>query len=262
MLGGVLSQVCVKKPTIILSCLGVLCATVWLMSSTAPPEPRYQGRKLTEWLGDMEFSDAGGYLSASATKAIRAMGTNALPYLLWMVESEKDSPSKNRANRLLEKQSVIKFRFTSYSYSCGPGASGFAPLGETAAPAVPRLMKLLENPRTSLQARFALMCIGSPAFPSLAEALTNKSAHVRAVAAEALSCMPWDLDYSRIVVSRLMKNLDDAEEQVRYWALVAIPFGAAQAIPKIKELQSDPSFKVRRQATSRLQDLGVVQRPQ
>lgn len=247
----------VKKLIIILFGLIVVSTAGWLVSPTAPPEPRYQGRRLTEWLADTEFSDAGGYLSASATKAIRAMGTNALPYLLWMVESEKDSPPKNRANRLLEKQSVIKFRFTSYSYGCGPGADGFGPLGETAAPAVPRLMKLLENPRTSLQARFALMRIGFPAVLSLAEALTSKSAHVKAVAAEVLSYMPRDQDYMRLVVPRLVNNLNDGDDKVRYWTLAALPFEATP-IPRLKELQSDPSPEIRKQATSRLEDMGEL----
>ena len=230
------------------------------MSPTAPPEPRYEGRTLTEWLGEMELTDGGGYLSASAKKAIRSMGTNALPYLLWMIETEKDSPAKNLANRLLEKQSVIRFRFTSYSDGWGPGAFGFDSLGETAAPAVPQLMKLLENPHTSLQARFALTCVGFPSVPPLAAALTNKSAYVRAVAAEALWQMQWGQDYSRIVVSRLIENLDDADEKVRYWALVALPFEATQATPRVQELQNDPNPEVRRQATFKLEDMGLLPR--
>ena len=57
-----------------------------------PREPVYQGKRLSEWLAD--FNRAGrGQIDQAAERAIRQIGTNALPFLLTDL-STLDSPYK------------------------------------------------------------------------------------------------------------------------------------------------------------------------
>ncbi|HEY9072979.1 MAG TPA: hypothetical protein VIN67_02500, partial [Desulfobaccales bacterium] len=67
--------------------LGWTCGFMTLcagLGSAAEQEPSYNGRLLSEWLGDMRLGQL--YSGPSPTQtAVQAMGTNAIPTLLkWM----------------------------------------------------------------------------------------------------------------------------------------------------------------------------------
>src|ERR1035438_2001665 len=65
----------------------VLCA--WA-ASAADQEPSYNGRLLSQWLGDLLLGQVG---STATEGAVRAMGTNAIPPLLKWIAYER-SPSQ------------------------------------------------------------------------------------------------------------------------------------------------------------------------
>src|SRR3954470_19647216 len=66
--------------------IGILAAGLW--PEAEKPEPVYEGRKLSEWLGDLAprmRNTATPYIEDRAEAALRAIGTNAWPfYLEWM----------------------------------------------------------------------------------------------------------------------------------------------------------------------------------
>ena len=71
-------------------------------------EPGYQGKRLSQWLD--EYNRAGSAVEAKlASEAIRAMGTNSLPFLLAHIK-HTNSPIQERIFGLFRKQSLIKVR--------------------------------------------------------------------------------------------------------------------------------------------------------
>src|SRR3954467_12102160 len=63
---------------VILIAVGVLIG-VMVVVFRSPPEPEYGGKKLSEWVNSFYMP------RPEATKAVRSMGTKAVPYLLnWM----------------------------------------------------------------------------------------------------------------------------------------------------------------------------------
>ena len=252
-------------------------------------EPAWQGKKLSQWLTNCNSDDPRD-LSESARQAIRAMGTNALPPLLRMV-ARKDSSALLRLRVWAGKGSIIRqLTPPSHYISRISAAAGIEALGREAAPAAPELIKLLNADQTFYPAALALGAIGPPAIPSLARALTNRSALTRIGALQALDFMHGaedaipdllrSLDDSDPVVRegaaltlgdmrkqpdrvvpKLMERLADTNTSVRADAAIAIGLFEAQgrmAVPKLLALQNDSSAEVRQQATAALEKVGAV----
>jgi hypothetical protein len=107
-----------------------------------------------------------------AVRAMRAIGTNAVPWLLG--ELKKPPQGWWQLNQILGKQAFIKYRFPvpADANKHQPRARcGFWALGEMAAPAVPTLVGLLD--RQPEFAPSALAGIGAPALPAIQHLLTN-----------------------------------------------------------------------------------------
>jgi hypothetical protein len=171
-------------------------------------EPVYQGRRLTQWLES--FDTSSGTSRALANKAVREIGTNALPVLVKMLSGEKTW--KQKAISTLDKQPLIKIPKSGLDSTLPRALSAFQALGETAKPAVPLLSELLKREDTAYQGAFALAAIGPDGVSCLVEALTNESTQVRVCAAWALGSISFT---SPPVVIALVKSLDDPHFNVR-----------------------------------------------
>jgi hypothetical protein len=127
-----------------------------------PSEPSYQGRRLSEWLVDVDYGLPADK-RAKAYEAIRKMGTKTLPFLI------SDLTPGKKANNA--------------SYSQATWA--FDALGSIGKPAIPQLTKLLEgNPG---YVPIALANIGPDALPVVLNSLTNESFWVRDTTAAGLA---------------------------------------------------------------------------
>jgi hypothetical protein len=77
--------------------LAVVIVGVCLLSSRHPretrKEPSYQGRKLTDWLGDIHP----GSTELPAARAVMAIGTNGVPTMLELIRA-KDQDSRDRGS--------------------------------------------------------------------------------------------------------------------------------------------------------------------
>ena len=134
--------------------------TVVITNSFFPSEPSYQGKRLSEWLVDIDYGQPQEKRN-KAGEAIRKMGVKTLPFLLADLADEK--PKDNR-------------------YSQATWA--FDALGPIGKPAIPKLTKLLEQNPGYVPG--ALAGIGRDALPELLSALTNGSFFVRDNAAAYL----------------------------------------------------------------------------
>jgi hypothetical protein len=148
-----------------------------LFMASAPKEPAYDGKKLSAWLDELvalNNSNRGGALN-TPTKAVVAIGTNALPWLLKELRADGNRLHW-RCNQLLNKQSVIKYRFPDVNSRLRRAAFGFQVLGGLAEPAIPDLLKLVEVSPGYVPG--ALVGIGPLAMPALSQCLTNTRSYV------------------------------------------------------------------------------------
>jgi hypothetical protein len=283
-----------KKRTVILLCVAALCGAIWFILGgyVSPGEPVWQGKKLSQWLIECKSDDPHD-LTESAQKAIRAMGTNALPYLLTMV-GNTDSSAKLHLRAWAGKGSIFRpiiRQWTPTHYVSRISASaGFEALGKEAAPAASELIKLLNDEQTSYPAALALSAIGQPAVPLLVQTLTNRSAWTRMGVVQALNFMhgaeeaipdllrclddpePGVREEAAIalgdmrkqpdrVVPKLMERLADTNSSVRADAAIGLGLFESQArmaVPKLMELQNDSNAEVRQQATIALKKTSAM----
>jgi hypothetical protein len=139
-----------KRSNILLAILfvAVLGGIAWRMLRDR--EPVYQGKSLTSWLEQFQADDPpqseAEHLRAQteAREAIRHCGTNALPTLLRMTRA-RDSALEIKVLALAGKQSLISFhpRLAHEYHRMSWG--GFEVLGSEARPAVPALIRLLND---------------------------------------------------------------------------------------------------------------------
>ncbi len=148
-------------------------------------EPSYQGKSLSAWFEDHDHS------RNEAAQAVLHIGTNGIPILLeWLLKNESMMPPTVERwmvkvfGRSLSKapSGVFKNKYNQWALS------GFRILGTNAAPVVPVLTALLDDPRiddrTAAKVELALVCIGTPALSTFMAAFTNQNPriHERSVA--------------------------------------------------------------------------------
>lgn len=220
-----------------------------LLYKPSPPEPVYQGRRLSEWLAHKQD---GTHVHVGTEEAIRQIGTNAIPTLLQMLRAH-DSPLKLKLMDLAQKQHVIPIHWTSAEDHNIAATYAFQILRATASNAVPALIEIYEK-RISGQSAwcvvYSLYDIGpaaqSATIPVLAKTLTdsNAPAYVRNTAAVGLSIM---YSQPQVAIPALIHGLSDPEPYVRASAAEALmSYGndAKAAVPALLKLWKDTNTNV------------------
>ena len=235
---------------LLLAALGVLA---WQMIRPGNPEPIYQGKPLSFWLeaydpGNHNLAHPNGPAPptyAQADAAIRHMGTSAIPILLQMLQ--RDSKFRNAIVQFLQKQHVVKIRYTP-DYPNLKALNGFRALGPAASNAVPRLIALFDRdpspfPQTAVPTIFGeIGPAAGQAIPTLLRAASHTNEIVRNNAIFALSQIHSEPTQ---VVPVLIKCLNDPVLEVRSQAARALgAYGkdAESAVPALIELwRKEPS---------------------
>ena len=133
------------RRSIILLVFALLLAVGIVIYLRTPAEPRYEGRTLSSWLERGTCDNL--YLVMLAGEehsqdfeetctAVRAMGTNALPFLIkWSLE--RDSEAKENAVDWINQHLPNRYYVWSAGKRCYAAELGFAMLAEQAKPAWP-----------------------------------------------------------------------------------------------------------------------------
>lgn len=163
-----------QRRLIIGSGLVLAAVALILLANTGPTEPAHGGKKLSAWLDQLSAMTFPGECDPNTrpAQAVRAIGTDAIPWLLQELNAGQGGALKWRLNRLLGRQTFIKFRFPDSHTRLRRAVMGFAALGPIAEPAIPSLLKLIEEGQTGY-APTALAYVGPPAIPALHQCLTN-----------------------------------------------------------------------------------------
>jgi len=187
---------------------GVLACAVALILFNAS-EPVHKGKTWSQWLEEADYGKPDATRTEAAT-AIRQIGTNMLPRLLSDLRPS-GSRLKWQVMRLLQRQSVVKLKFTTPDERCRRAYWGIHALGPAAKPIAPELIRIFDaNPGYALG---AYASIGPESIPVLTQALTHTNQWVRWNAASALwNFTPAD---TRDAVPLLMAGLGDTNADVR-----------------------------------------------
>lgn len=271
-----------RRRIVLILFLGVtmLALVAWLLFRST--EPEYQGKTLSRWLWELEISPDTVSLSwRESVLAIRAMGPEAVPTLLTMLQAE-DSAWKIKTVNWAQETLGLDFEDSLAEVKRRRAVAGFRVLGHAAEPAIPQLAALVSdadfatassalsalaeiggtntippllaaltnvNPQVSVPAAAMLGSLrsgGRAAVPVLVKALTDGDSGVRASAARALGEIALDPDRS---VPALTQALSDTNGMVRFSAAIALgAFGtqAESALPVIRSLSPEGDEFARR----------------
>ena len=90
----------------------IVIAVVLFPSSLPTRMPIYQGRTIDQWYSDFAAAESPPEVRARAAEVLREMGTNETPSLIKRLRDVNDSRFKLKLMALLNRQSWIKFSFT------------------------------------------------------------------------------------------------------------------------------------------------------
>lgn len=151
--------------------------------SLQPREPVHAGKPLSYWLAQIESDPKH---ADDAVQATQAVGTNAIPWLL--AELEAGSLWRYRVNQFLDRQELIKFRFSDPNERRNRARLGFFALGANGRTAIPSLIERIQSKPLPTAELYALAFTGNDAIPFLITNLTNEARiYVPAIAALAVA---------------------------------------------------------------------------
>jgi HEAT repeat protein len=227
-----------RKRRIFLLLIGVaavVLVVVLVASLTREQEPKYKGKKLSEWIMDQQefvpspegpLIKSGLGITEDARDAVRQIGTNAIPYLLKWVQYEQ-SPTRARVYRVLNPILYrVKPAWQLHDYAdhnrADGAASAFVFLGEKAATAVPTLAALMKDRRAPQAADRASRAIRHLSFSVLAADLvlmTNSDPRIRLDSVQRVGSLEGDFHPA---VHTLVQCLHDPDVEVAKAAAVVL----------------------------------------
>lgn len=231
-------------------------------------EPMHKGKPLTAWVDQWQSNRwtrhptfQNDHACAEAQQAILSMQPDAIPYLLYLMQSEKPT-WKEKLRRKLPHEWQVRLRLFD-NRDRMTGATGLVALGTNAAPAIPALMQMLRaNPGSgplnshlgalSSWTLMQLAPVSEPAVPLLMENLTNSTVAASVFAAHALGNLRMRPE---TVVPALIAFLQSPQSQsdgsarrAGIEALHLYGIHATSAAPSVRPFLHDRDPDVRRSA--------------
>jgi HEAT repeat protein len=225
-----------KRWWIVLAALGGVGVLGGIVLVTWGPEVRsYHGKSIKAWALQLGASPRS---RAEATEAFKALGTNAVPGLVRLLQT-RDSlwrqatwrlaprlPAKARQAIIQNMRAAVMIRTAA--------ARSLRVIGPEAQAAVPALARALREDEAQLrwEAAGALGAIGGPARAELVAALTNKDPNVRRAAAYGLG---ESIPPEPATVEALLRALGDQEVSVRAMAASSVSALGTNALAWVME---------------------------
>lgn len=238
--------------------LAVLVAVVTLLSPDS--EPRFEGRSLCQWV-----RASGRGERAASERAFRAIGTNAVPTLLYWIRYEP-SPLGRTVHTLAERlPGPLRPNPTkSRGYRATDAVIGFSLLGPEGRIAVPELVHLTMTSTTEgrIERCVEALCnLGPVALPGLLTIITNTQAKGRVAAIHSIGYSGTNFASA---VPFLIKCLDDEEDGVACTAattLGRLALSPSTVIPALAATLRSTNADCREYAAAGLLDFGAKAMP-
>lgn len=225
------------------------------------PEPEYQGKRLSRWLWELEVSpDTVSRSYKESVQAIRALGTNALPWLLGRLTA-RDSAWKVQSVGWVQDTLSLDLEDSLASVQRRRAVMGFQVLGRIAEPAIPQLTALVSKPdvETASSALTALAGIGGPwTIAPLMAAITNGNSSVSLPAAATLGSLRARAHAAVPALIGLLQSPDPALRTTAARALGEIAMDPDRTLPALSRVLSDTNGLVQFSAAVALSQFGKV----
>lgn len=271
---------------LVLSCLVTF-------QTRGPKEPAYQGRLISEWIIESFAPPAAKKNEDSSRKALQAVGTNALPYLLHLF-AVTDAPLTRKVSSWVSKISNGRVQYFPKERAMRIASRGLQLLGTNAIPALPTLGKYLDDSWRGQYAPQSMTGCGRAALPYLTKASASTNELLASEAATALGELATEIDDAlppliemlkstnrslrrtvvfrlineklpaSLVVPALMKACEDSDESVQMlaaYALSAFKTNAHIAIPVLQRLTRSTNATAARSASNTLLKLNSATGP-
>ncbi len=219
-----------RRTTVLIAILGLSAVVLFLVVSRQPREPAYRGMPLSYWMARLiDRPDTPARLDRSYTDArtaIKAIGTNALPYLLEALRRE-DWPMRKYVVAWVSEHKWLKSKVKlppSADEIRGRALDAITWLGPAAKPALPDILPLVtnQNYQVKINALFAIRSIGPdaqlvrPVVPGMMQSLGDTNWTMRLAAVNALAALRPPPPEA---VPALVRLLNDSNENVREEAM-------------------------------------------
>jgi HEAT repeat protein len=275
-----------KSRKVLLLLLGVIVLAGVVFKAMQPKEPEYQGRKLSEWIADLNKQPP---KSTEAEIAIRQMKKEALPLI-----ERRLTPAEHKPTKLETFLYHLQMKMGLYEqktfYGWEDSFKAMEILGDDSLPALERL---LEHPHIGGRAAYALARL--EAVQALERgAATNKNPYCRwhsvqalsgvsqrkeeatavllrltydaetGIVAAAVSGLGWLGGNSETVVPRLCEMVENADERIKpeiVFALELLGTNATQAIPSLLKIKGSGDAELRKLAQRALDHIESNQSP-
>lgn len=215
----------------VISLLLLLLTGLVFFALYEPPEPTYKGRPLSHWVEKCgQIYTAGSFEEGS--EGVRAIGTNAIPYLVKWIGGEASMRTKVRATFrktlafLHLPQGSDSEIFRAVRAAGARNALILGALEGDTKLAVPHLARLLvetENPDCAWTVAKMLASLLPEGAPGLVAAATNKHVYVRFAVADALHSDNQGTNFNS-VLPLLEKLARDPDKEVAGRARSNLPF--------------------------------------
>jgi vesicle coat complex subunit len=235
---------------------GVLILLLW---PRGPKEPVFEGKRLSQWLAGTlpgQRAEEGN----AAEKAVEAIGTNALPWLMTEF-TQRDPKWRSAARTWLAKWPWTSGRVRTEEDRILMAANGLYILGPRNAAMLPALTGYLGYEQRGLLAAQAISAAGELALPYLLTALTSSNEYV---AFAAVSCLGMTAEKTEAAILPLIQLLQHTNESMRSFATLWMSNARSRpdlAVPALSKASSDPYPMVRRNAASSLRVFGTNAEP-
>ena len=247
-----------RLPLLALLALAAAVAVVVLVRPSAR-EPAYQGRPLRAWLEEFDQGYGSTNYSAAQT-AIRAMGTNTLPFLIRYLRS-KDPPFHAQRLRLMSKLHLLRGKVEYAVFWHRRAATACGELGPEGAPAFPAMAEAINDTHAAFDVAAALSRMFTNSAPVLTNILATGNVMARCRAADALTTSFSHPQIEEMGRTALLNALRDPDPGVRATAASAFQFWNKRldvVVPALTRVLSDPNPGVRGNAAASLGNFGAA----
>jgi peptidoglycan/xylan/chitin deacetylase (PgdA/CDA1 family)/HEAT repeat protein len=223
-------------------------------------EPEYQEKKLSQWLREIQTTAGTDSASFSnAARAVRIIGTNAIPTLLTMLAAD-DPRWKVKTVDWLQDTLNVDLRSKLASAERRHGLLGFQILKRTASSAIPELAARLTNSEPAIAdlAFLALAEIDDPAaVPPLLVALTNANTTLHMAAATTLGLLRSKALAAVPVLETALRDPDASARAMAARAIGLIGDGSDQTLKALVSMLSETNAEVRASVAMALAAFGT-----
>jgi hypothetical protein len=220
--------------------------------------PSYQGKPLIKWLADRRWTSGQEViLSDASTRAVQAIGTNALPLLIQMLRST-DSQLKLRLAMRLQRYHFLINLIPMNGPRQEAAGLGLRALGPIARPAFPELVQMiLSSDENGYPISVLMEAADSDTIAALTNGLASPDYRVRQRTVHALSAVRQAPEVSLPALVQALKDPVPAVKNQAVQSLWAYGAAAQAVAPLLNDLSRDPDPAISIFATQALGNIST-----